>query len=136
MYANNKWQIPTMDVPAKNEKYHVTYTYDGQTYEPTIELMKRDVKKGIVEKGTAENFKTNNTTTESDDNANRLLYLDGSMAIENSGARKTFNNKFAQIWGESPIEDDGTTSGKATGYALEYISKDIEYNGYSKKASE
>lgn len=122
--GNGKWSIPNMPVPYSasdpNARYHVEYTYDGQTYKPTLALAS----------GSASEYKSASS------NADRKKYLNNSMAIEIDSKREAFNNKFAEIWGGNPIKDDGTTKGHATGETLEYISKDVEYNGYVKKASE
>jgi len=106
--ADGLWEAPRMSVPGLTEEqiasgvtradYDVEFYYDGQTYKPTDFLVT----------GSASDFRRGN-------NARRNEYNSDSMAIEDPAEREAFDNKFATITGDTPIDDDGVTQGYAEG---------------------
>ncbi len=114
---NGNWNIGTIAVPAylnKEEKaslkaqygetsrvsYDVEFSYDGQTYEPTIYL--------ATSQGDASSFKGASTSE-------RDAWLYDSMVKDNVSDRKTFNSSFEVITGESAMDVNGNTEGIAKG---------------------
>ena len=126
--SDGNWSFGSISVPAFNLEdstessyynagydvsYDVTFTYDGQTYEPTTFL--------ATSNGDANAFRSASTS-------GRDAWLKDSMAIDNPLDRQSFNAKFTNIEGQDPIQSDGTTVGKATGggndITLNYTSTD------------
>lgn len=90
--------------------YNVTFSYDGQTYEPTTFL--------ATSNGNASSYIGASTS-------GRDAWLNDSMAIDDSSERQSFNNKFETIEGDTPIDSNGNTVGRtASGVTLHYSSTD------------
>ena len=111
--SDGNWSFGSISVPAFNLEdptensyynagydvsYDVTFTYDGQTYEPTTFL--------ATSNGDVNAFRSASTS-------GRDAWLKDSMAIDKSSDRESFNSKFTNIEGYSPIQSDGTTIGMA-----------------------
>jgi len=130
--SNGNWSINAISVPAfKDESemaqypnsvvtYDVEFTYDGQTYEPTTFLSTAggnansyyDSQSKNNEYSQVQNKWTqiiNASTSERD------KYLYDSMAIDSESDRINFNNSFAEITGESAMDEYGNTTGLAIG---------------------
>lgn len=97
--------------------YDVEFEYDGQTYEPTTLLA--TAQENYPNVGDRWQAYVNSTTAERD------AYLDNSDVIDNSEERIGFNEKFADIQGKTPIDDNGNTEGTTgSGATLHYSSVD------------
>ena len=113
------WEAPRMAVPgltdaekeagAVKADYDVEFVYDGQTYKPTDFLVS----------GTVEEFRKSS-------NAAKSKYLNDSMAYETAEEREYFDNKFATVTGDTPINDIGETEGYSINNSGEYAAK-LEY---------
>ena len=139
---NGNWSFGAVSVPALTEDekaiygdsyvvtYDVEFEYDGQTFEPTEFL--------ATAGGQAQSYvganATNNmysdvsnrwSTIIDSSTSERDKFLLDSMAVDDLGERTSFNNKFADVQGVSPIDDSGNTVGKAAGVdELNYSSVD------------
>ena len=126
--SDGNWSFGSISVPAFNLEdstessyynagydiaYNVTFSYDGQTYEPTTFL--------ATSNGDVNAFRSASTS-------GRDAWLKDSMAIDNPSDRQSFNAKFTNIEGYSPMDANGNTVGKATGsgrdVTLNYTSTD------------
>ena len=98
-------KLDSLDDLAAN-KFYVAYVYDGQTYEPTKELVS----------GSATAFMSAGTTGRDkwhkDSHAKDVPTSSGS-GIFNKYNRKTANEKMAYIEGNKPMDGSGYTLGKA-----------------------
>ena len=114
---NGNWSFGSIAVPAylndeekeslkarygENSKvsYDVEFTYDGQTYEPTIYL--------ATSNGNASEFKSASTS-------GRDAWLYDSMVIDEVSERKAFNSSFETITGQESMDVNGKTEGLAQG---------------------
>ncbi len=122
--SDGNWSFGAISVPAFNLEngtensyynagydisYNVTFSYDGQTYEPTTFL--------ATSNGNAGSYKSASTS-------GRDKWLKDSMAIDNSQERQSFNSKFTNIEGNTPMDSNGETLGKAGNIDLHYTSTD------------
>lgn len=123
--SDGNWSFGAISVPAFNLQdgtessyynsgydiaYNVTFSYDGQTYEPTTFL--------ATSNGNASSY-INATTS------GRDAWLKDSMAIDNSSDRQSFNSKFETIEGDTPMDANGDTVGRTeSGIELNYTSTD------------
>lgn len=136
------WSFGTLSVPGFDDKdqaasysgytvsYDVRFDYDGQTYEPTTFLATTLGGNG----GPAGNPQTyiNSSTSERDKYLNDSMASDQNHVLSNNSGlydgvedRDTFNNKFATIEGQEPIDENGKTLGKTDGgIELHYSSTD------------
>lgn len=151
---DGKYSIPEIQVPAEEGldtskyvmSYDVEFVYDGQTYEAT-EYLKSSGKDSVSDK-LAEFKKTAEETKGEDSDYSKIKgtsaktdYSLDSYIVENADERKDFDSYFTEFYGSdstsgnpgnSPINEDGTTNGKATGGAGEsqynYVEKGEEAN--------
>ncbi len=136
---DGKYSIPEIQVPAEEGldtskyvmSYDVEFVYDGQTYEAT-EYLKSSGKDSVSDK-LAEFKKTAEETKGEDSDYSKIKgtsaktdYSLDSYIVENADERKDFDSYFTEFYGSdstsgnpgnSPINEDGTTNGKATGGA-------------------
>ena len=120
---NGKYQIPNILVPGTDEdeykdctiSYDVVFMYDGQNYIASTFLptANGDASKYIKAS-----------------KAEKKKYERDSMAKENAATRDSFNRKFTKISGDTPIDDEGKTKGKANGNGpelkLDYTSEEYK----------
>lgn len=151
---DGKYSIPEIQVPAEEGldtskyvmSYDVEFVYDGQTYEAT-EYLKSSGKDSVSDK-LAEFKKTAEETKGEDSDYSKIKgtsaktdYSLDSYIVENADERKDFDSYFTEFYGSdstsgnpgnSPINEDGTTNGKATGGAgqsqYNYVEKGEEAN--------
>ena len=151
---DGKYSIPEIQVPAEEGldtskyvmSYDVEFVYDGQTYEAT-EYLKSSGKDSVSDK-IAEFKKTAEETKGEDSDYSKIKgtsaktdYSLDSYIVENADERKDFDSYFTEFYGSdstsgnpgnSPINEDGTTNGKATGGAgqsqYNYVEKGEEAN--------
>lgn len=151
---DGKYFIPEIQVPAEEGldtskyvmSYDVEFVYDGQTYEAT-EYLKSSGKDSVSDK-LAEFKKTAEETKGEDSDYSKIKgtsaktdYSLDSYIVENADERKDFDSYFTEFYGSdstsgnpgnSPINEDGTTNGKATGGAgqsqYNYVEKGEEAN--------
>ena len=124
--SNGDWSFEGVSVPALTEDettyqseieagtymvaYDVTFSYDGQTYEPTTYLTTSD--------GDSSSYRNASTS-------NRDNWLLDSMAYDDSSERSAFNEKFAEIMGDEAMDVNGNTVGTTSGgVTLNYTSTD------------
>lgn len=134
---DGKYSIPEIQVPAEEGldtskyvmSYDVEFVYDGQTYEAT-EYLKSSGKDSVSDK-LAEFKKTAEETKGEDSDYSKIKgtsaktdYSLDSYIVENAEERKDFDSYFTEFYGSdstsgnpgnSSINEDGTTNGKATG---------------------
>lgn len=140
--SDGKYEIPSIQVPAEEGldgsqyvmSYDVEFIYDGQTYEATEYLVPegKDDKDTVDEK--LEAFKKDASETAGGDK-DYTEYAKSSYIVENADERYDFDKKFAEIFGDKPITDDGKTEGKATGAKLNYESEVVGTEGAQKTKS-
>jgi len=140
--SDGKYEIPSIQVPAEEGldgsqyvmSYDVEFIYDGQTYEATEYLVPegKDDKDTVDEK--LEAFKKEASETAGGDK-DYTEYAKSSYIVENADERYDFDKKFAEIFGDKPITDDGKTEGKATGAKLNYESEVVGTEGAQKTKS-
>lgn len=151
---DGKYSIPEIQVPAEEGldtskyvmSYDVEFVYDGQTYEVT-EYLKSSGKDSVSDK-LAEFKKTAEETKGEDSDYSKIKgtsaktdYSLDSYIVENADERKDFDSYFTEFYGSdstsgnpgnSPIHEDGTTNGKATGGTgqsqYNYVEKGEETN--------
>lgn len=151
---DGKYSIPEIQVPAEEGldtskyvmSYDVEFVYDGQTYEAT-EYLKSSGKESVSDK-LAEFKKTAEETKGEDSDYSKIKgtsaktdYSLDSYIVENADERKDFDSYFTEFYGSdstsgnpgnSAINEEGTTKGKATGGAgqsqYNYVEKGEEAN--------
>lgn len=125
VYTDNtgKYSIPNILVPGTDEdeyqdctiSYDVVFMYDGQNYVASKFLPTAGGNASTYIKASKEEKKK---------------YEKDSMAKENANTRDSFNRKFTKISGDTPINDEGKTKGKANGngpeLTLDYTSEEYK----------
>ncbi len=131
---NGKYEIANISVPGTDKvqdkgytlKYDVIFKYDGQNYRPTDFLVTGD--------GDANKYMSENKD-------GRKKYEKDSMAIEDESERDSFNKKFTEVYGNTPMDDNGNTNGRSKdgnkSYSLDYTSEEykISDNDNSRRIS-
>ena len=113
MYTDNNGDYMFYQLPM-DRKYYVEFVYDGMMYETTTYLAG----------GSEADYKAN---------PNAETYKNNSKAQEEEQARRTFNDRFAEIRGNGPSSLTGDkTTGNSTSAVLTYKSKVFDKNFQSR----
>ena len=103
---NGHWQAPRVNMSGESDRFEIRFKYDGQTYEPTKQILAIDKTKGLSDEAKIDLFMKETSS-------NRNLYSKTSMAKDID--RNEVNNRIQSVYGYSAITGDGDTLGKVNG---------------------